>query len=426
MTPLARHDLIAQLNDRPIVIWGARMTGMGFLRFLRSNDLNAVSFVDSDPAFKEKNINAIPVYHPDHLPQLKEDHPRLVVVVAVSIKEKEILEQLNALDFDKNDIILYSDYCNAFYTIDVVGTCNLRCPSCAHGVVGPKPNRGIMDFDLFTKVIDKILKENELVTHVSLYSWGEPFLHPKLPEIIRHLHERGIAAAVSSNLSIKSTDYIQRIIQAGPEYLKVSLSGYYPDTYNETHTGGDINLVKSNLYRIRHFMDKFDVNTTVDVNYHLYTNNNGRNLEKMQELCTELGFFLSATYSLVMPLERCLDHCEGIIDLDTAKLQDILLVSIDEGLEVTKDFRSQSCPFKDNQTNINWDLSVPVCCTVYDRPGITVSNNFLESDPKTIQNNKDKAEICKKCIEYGLPAYNMGFNQQGWKQVAQTKTSNDT
>jgi len=27
---------------------------------------------------------------------------------------------------------------------------------------------------------------------------------------------------------------------------------------------------------------------------------------------------------------------------------------------------------------------------------------------------------------YGLPAYNMGFNQKGWQQIASTKKSYDT
>ena len=421
----SKQQLIQTLQGRDIVIWGARMTGMGFLRFSRANDLNVINFVDSDPAFTNKTLNSIPVYHPDRLKQQQQENTNLLIVVAVSIKEEEIIQSLTKMNFSKNDYILYSDYCDSFYTIDVVGTCNLECPTCAHGITGAKPPRGMMAFEDFTRVIEKIKSEVEVLTHVSLYSWGEPLLHPKLPDIIKHLHKNGIAAAISSNLSIKSDDQLKRVIQASPEFFKVSLSGFYPETYNETHTGGDINLVKSNLYRLKYYIEKYESNTFVDVNYHLYTNNNQKNLQKMQELCDELGFSLSATYSLIMPLERCLDHCNGIIDPQTEELQKILLVDIDEGIEVTKDFRSSTCPFKENQTNINWDLSVPVCCTTFYKADTIVAKDYLKSDLSDIKREKDKASICAECMHYGLPAYNMGFNQSGWKKVAATKVSKD-
>jgi len=422
----SKTSLLDALIGRPIAIWGARMTGMGFLRFSKAHDLNVVGFVDSDPAFDDKTINGISVQHPDALKDMQHQYPGLAIVIAVSIKEDEIIKTLREMNFSREDFVLYSDYCDSFYTIDVVGTCNLVCPSCAHSIDGEKYPRGMMSIENFKKVLDKIISEVEVVTHISLYSWGEPFLHPDLPAIIKHLHNNGIAAAVSSNLSIKSAGQIRNIIQARPEYLKVSISGYYPDVYDLTHTGGDINLVKSNLYRIKHYIDKYDAGTFVDVNYHLYTNNNQKNLTKMQELCDELGFTLSATYALVMPLERCLDHCDGIEDPQTEALEDILLVGIDEGLEVTKDFRSATCPFKDNQMNINWDLKVPVCCVVFNREGTIVSDNFLDSSLAEINDGKDAATICEKCMGYGLPAYNMGFNQKGWKDVASTKKSSDT
>jgi MoaA/NifB/PqqE/SkfB family radical SAM enzyme len=258
-----------------------------------------------------------------------------------------------------------------------------------------------------------------------LYNWGEPFLHPELNKIINYLHDNGIAAAVSSNLSIASGEQIKKVIRSSPEYLKVSLSGYYPDVYDTTHAGGDINLVKSNLYRIRYFIDKFGADTLVDVNYHLYTNNNGKNLQKMQELCNELDFSLSTVNSLVMPLERVMDYCDGKEDIKTKELNKILPVTIDEGISVVSDFKSDICPFKDNQININYDLTVPVCCTVFDRKNTIVSENYLEMTLDDINLGKKKIEICKKCMDIGLPAYNMGFNRSGWDEIASQKVSSD-
>ena len=82
---------------------------------------------------------------------------------------------------------------------------------------------------------------------------------------------------------------IDIVAKCEPDYLKISLSGYYPEAYNNTHQGGDITLVKSNLYRLKYMLDKHNSNTLVDINYHLYKDNNGKNLKKMTELAEELG-----------------------------------------------------------------------------------------------------------------------------------------
>lgn len=401
------------------------MTGMGFLRFSTSNDLTVINFVDSDPSLLGKEINHTEVRSPEDLDLLKKLNPELVIIVAVSLKEDEIVKSLQNMGFNLNDYILYSDYCDVFYTIDIVGTCNLRCASCAYTLEGQKFSKGLMSLEDFKLVVKKMKSEVDLVTHVSLYNWGEPFLHPELNKIIKHLHENGIAAAVSSNLSIVNADQIRKVINASPEYLKVSLSGYYPEVYDVTHGGGDINLVKANLYRIRYFIDKFKSNTIVDVNYHLYTNNNGKNLNKMQELCDELGFSLSTVNSLVMPLERVINYVEGKDEAKTSELNKILPVTIEEGIEIASEYSLDSCPFMHNQVNINYDMSVPVCCTVFDQKDTIVQKNYLESSLDEINAGKDKVKMCTKCMDYNLPAYNMGFNRKKWDEIALQKTSSD-
>src|SRR5690606_8666413 len=117
----------------------------------------------------------------------------------------------------------------------------------------------------------------------------------------------------------------------------------------------------------KHYLEKYRLDTVVDVSYHLYNNNNRKNLQRMRELCDELGFSLTTTYALVMPLERVIEKLEGHPSPSTQVLQEKLLVSVEEGIaaaaavdqESTSD-SALSCPFLETQTVINWDLSVPV------------------------------------------------------------------
>jgi len=411
---------IENINKRPILVWGARMTGMGLLRFSKKYDLNVIGFVDGDPSLTGRSIGDFKINKPDVIPSLKKKYNNLLVVVAVALKEDEIIKSLSGMGISGKDYINYSEYCDTFFTIDIVGTCNLNCPSCAQSITEIKNPVGIMKLNDFKKVIKKMKDEVDMVTHVSLYSWGEPLLHTELHLLINHLHEEGIAAAVSSHLSIPSDDKIQKLVKSAPEFLKISLSGFYPEAYNSTHTGGDINLVKSNMYKIKYYMERYKSKIYVDVNYHLYKNNIGKDLEMMQKLCDELGFGLSTTYPVVMPIERCIDHIEGRPSEATQELSKLLLVNIDEGLEITKSYRNQPCRYLTNQLNINWDRSVPLCCVSFDRQknSSIISNDYLKESLKDLSKKKEKHSLCTKCMGHGIPPYQLGVNLKEWEAKA--------
>ena len=412
---------VNSLKNKPIIIWGARMTGLGLLRFSKKHNLKLVGYVDGDPSLTDKMIGDHKIKLPNEINNLKKKYSDAVVVVAAALKEDEIITSIKKMGIEENNIINYSEFSECFFTIDIVGQCSLKCPSCAQGLAEIKNPMGTMKLEDFKKVIAKIKNEVDLVTHVALYSWGEPLLHKDLHLIIDHLHKEGIAAAVSSHLSIPSESQIQNLIKAAPEYLKISTSGFYPDAYNSTHTGGNVNLVKSNMYKIKYLMERYNSKIYVDVNYHLYKNNVGEDLEMMEKLCDELGFGLSTTYPVVFPVERCMDYLEGKKNgKDLTELSKLLLVNIDEGLEITKNYRNQPCRYLTNQININWDRSVPLCCVTFDRQknSSIISKDFLKESLKSLDKKKRDHSLCSKCTKLGIPPYQLGVNLKGWDEKA--------
>ena len=425
---MSKLSVVEKASNKDIIIWGARMTGLGALRFLKKNGKNPVCFVDSDPAFNGIIVGGLPVFSPSQLNDVivsNEWSP--FILISVSIKEIEVLKVLKDYGLDQFQYSSFQSLESPYFTVDILGSCNLACASCAHSIVDHKVPLGSMNFDNFTKVIDKIKNESPDTTHISLYSWGEPLLHPKVGEIVDYVHANGMAVALSSNLSLNFDQRLERLIKANPEYLKVSVSGYYPDAYNATHQGGDINLVKSNLYRIRHYIDKHKATTLIDINYHLYRDNNKKNLERFKEFAKELGFMLSTCYALVMPLERVVNYLDGNPDKQTLSLKKNLLVDIEEAISASasEPNKSGKCPFRENQVNVNSDLTVPICCTVFERAGNIVAKNFLESSLDEIEDNKKNVKTCDRCMKMRLPEYNMGFNQKKWQQVAEKKKSFD-
>lgn len=419
-------EIVSKVGQRSCYIWGARMTGLGVYRKLKSRGLNPTAFVDSDTAFKGHRVCGLPVLSPKDF-ELEVDGAPVAIIIAVALKSREITSSLsksilkNSLIFD----VLSAE--SPTYTIDILGACNLKCASCPHSIEDHDTPKGFMSLENFKKVLDKVVLENPEIAHISLYSWGEPLLHPQIDEVIDYAHLKNVAVAVSSNLSIKFENRLDSLIKAGPDYLKVSVSGYFPDAYNNTHQGGDINLVKSNLYKIRYLLDKYGSNTIVDINYHLYKDNSGKNLQKFRELASELNYIISESYALVMPLERVLNHLDGMPDAQVDKLQENLLVTIEEGIEASSKGvePSMNCTFRDNQVNINADLTVPICCTVFHRKDNIIAQNFLESSKEDVLRGKLEAKICSKCMKLRLPEYNLGFNRREWDYIAAQKLITD-
>ena len=73
-----------------------------------------------------------------------------------------------------------------YYFIDILGTCNLRCPSCAVGNMPALFAKGHMPTDRFASILNKIVGDtpNDATLFIDLYNWGEPLLHPHIGEII--------------------------------------------------------------------------------------------------------------------------------------------------------------------------------------------------------------------------------------------------
>ena len=422
-----RKEIFNFVSNKKVLIWGARMTGIGAFRQLKEKKVDILGFIDSDKAFDDKFSQGLKVYNPSELKNILIDIKNVVILVAVALKENEILSQLSNLDIPEIPILSFHDENAPYYTVDILSSCNLKCASCPHSIEETDVPKGSMTLDTFKSVFDKIVKDSPSISHISLYSWGEPLLHPYLSEIIDYVHEKNVAVALSSNLSIRFRSRLNKIIQSNPDYLKVSLSGFFPEAYNNTHQGGDIDLVKVNLILLKKLIDKYNANTLVDINYHLYKDNSGENIDEMERFANELGFIVSKTYALVMPLERVISHLEGKPDLQTKLLEDNLLVTIDEGINASSEavLPKNTCPFRENQININADLSVPICCTVWQRDENIVAKNFLESDLNEINRNKKNVDLCNKCMKLRLPEYNMGLNKNGWKKYAKEKTITD-
>lgn len=136
--------------------------------------------------------------------------------------------------------------------IEVSGACNLKCVGCP--VVGSE-NHGFMDFDLFTSIIDRCVKE---WPDVWIVPWliGEPLLHPRYADMLKYLDNSGFQHYVTTNGTIWRDDVFEYVTDKNNCYQIIfSLDGI-PDQRSRSieicRPGSDRDRIISNIERFGH------------------------------------------------------------------------------------------------------------------------------------------------------------------------------
>lgn len=288
------------------------------------------------------------------------------------------------------------------YTIDIVGTCNLRCPTCPVGnFAAAERSKGFMPIELFAEILAKIDRESiARRPTLNLFNWGEPLLHPELHRFIELAHDYGMPVNLSSNLNIK-TD-LEKMVKAEPESLKISLSGFTDDTYKLTHVRGKISLVKSNMQLLRQMMDKHDSKMQVYVGHHIYKHN-AEELSAVKEFCQKLNFVHAPIQAFFQPLEKVRDAIQGTLTSAELPVLDLLQLHPRERFERLQQTRSTEfdCELRFNQTVINYDGQVALCCSVYDKENM-LDKHFLEASHEELEALKYKHEFCTSCKNFHM------------------------
>ena len=278
--------------------------------------------------------------------------------------------------------------------------CAAQLARLGNSPIGERPI-GFMEFALFEKIIEKIRREAPGGDPIiNLFNWGEPLLHPELPRIIRHLRQSGLRSHLSSNLNIRRG--LEEAIAANPDDIKISISGLTQPGYGRTHVRGDIDLVLRNMRLLRTLIDRYKATTNVWIGHHLYRSNLGES-EQMRRIATELGFAYNPIEAFYMPLERRKDVVEGRGNPGDSGIVADLITPPAEKLKRIAAFRSGNfdCELRFNQTVINHDGKVALCCSVYDQSNM-LGLGFLDSPADVIEARKYSHPFCAGCMRGNL------------------------
>lgn len=323
--------------------------------------------------------------------------PNYLEPFAYDFQQKKWLERY--APYEKN---------NYTYAIDIVGTCNLKCPSCpvANMADDLRP-KGFMSVDLFMQILEKIKRESPVEKpDIWLFNWGEPLLHPELKEIIQAIKVLGWPVMVSTNLNIKKG--LDKLIESRPTSIKISLSGMSEKTYPSTHVRGDIDLVKSNLYLIKMLMNKYqshlpdEEKSLIYIGYHLYKDNLAE-AKIAADLASELGFGYAENPATLQPVEKVMAVLDNQHNPTDSELVEKLLTHPRKMAQEVAKKRSgkYDCELRFNMTTINHDGSVGLCCSTYSHTN-QIAKNFMTVSHQDLEEIKYNHPFCKKCMNLGL------------------------
>jgi len=305
-----------------------------------------------------------------------------------------------------------------FFNIDVVGVCNLKCPSCPSGNYEKRINpTGLMELELLERILDKALSECS-VGGVGLFNWNEPVLHPKIADLTRAVESRGIPCHLSSNLNkVKDLD---ALMAANPTGFRISMSGFRQEVYERTHRGGDVEVVKKNMIELARARDAAKATTEIHVLFHRYKTN----LSDEQDLrgfAESLGFQFRPVWALFMPLEKILAREDSASVDVTCTAEDLELIGslalpLDEALEIARSDKVKACALRDQQMTIDVRGNVQLCCAVFDLAEYSL-DAFLDHSIAEFQKRKMRHKMCGKCIRHGAHVYSM-TSSKGFDEAA--------
>lgn len=135
--------------------------------------------------------------------------------------------------------------------IEATSCCNLRCIHCAHGAAPDGKVRltrpqSMMDFDLFKKVMDEA-SEFKNSTKIVFALLGEPLLHKSLPDMVAYAHSKGLWTQVNTNCTLLTREKGEALINAGLDFIYLSLDGITKQTYERIRVRSDFNKVMHNI-----------------------------------------------------------------------------------------------------------------------------------------------------------------------------------
>ncbi|MEW5819895.1 MAG: radical SAM/SPASM domain-containing protein [Cyanobacteriota bacterium] len=271
------------------------------------------------------------------------------------------------------------------FVIETSLICDLKCPECALGSSLINRPKGVLSFEKFEIIANKI---KPLAEKTYLIIWGEPLLNKDIFKIIKKTSTFS-QTNISTNANTLTEENAIEIINSGLSDIVVSIDAVTQQTYEKYRVGGNFEKVLSNLKMLNELNIKHGQKVRIIPQFIVFKHNQ-HELEEFKNICKslELKPFIKAPY-----IRR-----------------NSIFANSGDSKFIRKKYKNEKqlkkamkqCPDARNTFTILLDGSVVLCC--YDHNSIMSFGNIFEQDVLEIWNS-DKYKEYRWNILNGSPPH---------------------
>jgi radical SAM protein with 4Fe4S-binding SPASM domain len=280
-------------------------------------------------------------------------------------------------------------------------SCNLRCPECPSGLRSFTRPIGMLQEELFKKTIDEL---KDRLIYLTFYFQGEPYLHPKFLEMVKHASKSGIYTSTSTNAHYLKDAIAKQTVESGLDRLIISIDGTTQDTYESYRVGGSLEKVLEGTKNIVKWKKELKSKTPHIIFQFLVVKPNEHQIPEVYKLAKELG-----VDEVKLKTAQIYDYKNGSPLIPT-QLEYSRYQPNGDGTYTIKNELENSCWKMWSSCVITWDGKVVPCC--FDKDATHILGNMQEQSFKLLWysneyqefrnlllKSRSSIEMCQNCTE---------------------------
>ncbi len=170
--------------------------------------------------------------------------------------------------------------------IEPTTSCNLRCPQCPSGLREFTRDTGMLDLNLYKKIIDELHPE---LVWLILYFQGEPFLNKSFLEFVKYAASKNLYTATSSNAHYFNDEMAKATVESGLDRLIISIDGTNQETYSKYRKGGQLNKVIEGTENLLKWKKELGIQTPHIIWQFIAFKHNEHQIPEIKKLAKEIG-----------------------------------------------------------------------------------------------------------------------------------------